>query len=1230
MEFDNQKIEQDNEVSPELASVGDALSQQDTSDRKEDDEEEEEEEEEDKIVEKSHNSRFHKRNKRFPKQIEGVDNAFVAIEPKSGKEVIWNECILPEKKTDKENRYLSLIKKLKKNSHPFLVRFLDAWVSKTEEGPRKLVFITERLDECTLKQFLCNSAKNNRLWNRHVGQLLSVLMFLHRLGVAHGNLTKESIYYQNSGNLRVGLFALGRCLDQKSEAFDVYSLGVVSLEIAVWTPTEFPQNADLAERCQQMISRLDNSNQKSFIEACFDTVSATKGLIKRLLNHPAVTEVPTLKLLSARMIVNSMISTSSEDGSTNEPTGFVSLLKEYLNRYEDETVIMEVHFPHDGVVKSKSWKDFRSNFTLTSKYLEDVKNGFYPLFGCHWDAYQGEEEDNTFSNYAGVSGYPSSNGLASNLSNTSGTVKNDSSTSVINPSTCTSTTSSACAACKTSTTTKLTDFPIGSQLTLEDHTVVQCEDASKGCSSSSANASQMGLANHTPLMNSTCVPKAIDNDIKNDDVSITVGEISSVISILKTDEDIHALPKTTSSVNTPRPLELGHAELKFPDKPFVSTLDCSNEGDSCGQTTSTLSEHDGCLSSPKEQNRPRLTPPISEQQFDFVDTKQSEVIHNSEVISSTVNEKTSDGLILSDKHDSHSPEPEDDDGEVDDDDDDKDDEDDDNEDDDEDDDEKRVVEPVERYEPQTVHVNPPERAPSHPALFTHCQYLYVGAGRWQVYVQMWFVEDRLKRETYVQVFDSEWHDYERVADLFEASRCLNPVDRHNLVRLLALARHNCALIDGELQFPGPIASRQSNFDALELHEKLVALHLHQQAKERLTSRDSGLAKSSIHSSSATPNNESGPIATNNHDQNVSDILSIDRQINHVPITNEVQACAEHITQVQLHQRADQTQDPPTPCPVSVVGLSDIDGGTRENQDPGKNQKVKNDTNNNALFLDVSSLAPRNSYCALCDTHDYLHQIHLPAYLISPCYHCREFLAHEAKITPEILLDLHLQHNIPWPGFLQARFGIPIDGRSTEELIAYDCRWRSRQPCRCLASIDGSLLPPCVEFPWLAPTGSLEVTDISANQNKLNKRDSLDTPPITEMFSSATTDPRTFDLSATAQAQTTQTNQSVSTSTSNSVNANTTSTTGNSSICFKPVLPCSNRHIRGAPITCCHGIHFPLIGIPNVSNSCINQSTDTGYIPSTDQSDPQSTTDKGSVGLTQETQQLPPSINDVSS
>ncbi|VDN37014.1 unnamed protein product [Dibothriocephalus latus] len=61
------------------------------------------------------------------------------------------------------------------------------------------------------------------------------------------------------------------------------------------------------------------------------------------------------------------------------------------------------------------------------------------------------------------------------------------------------------------------------------------------------------------------------------------------------------------------------------------------------------------------------------------------------------------------------------------------------------------------------------------------------------------------------------------------------------------------------------------------------------------------------------------------------------------------------------------------------------------------------------FIDIANLAPSNPACAWCDSHDYLHQLDLPAYLISPCYHCRESLAREAKISPEDLLDLHLQY-----------------------------------------------------------------------------------------------------------------------------------------------------------------------------------------------------------------------------
>lgn len=34
----------------------------------------------------------------------------------------------------------------------------------------------------------------------------------------------------------------------------------------------------------------------------------------------------------------------------------------------------------------------------------------------------------------------------------------------------------------------------------------------------------------------------------------------------------------------------------------------------------------------------------------------------------------------------------------------------------------------------------------------------------------------------------------------------------------------------------------------------------------------------------------------------------------------------------------------------------------------------------------------------------------------------------------------------------------------EDLIAYDCQWRGREPCTCLLDAQGPL-PPCVEFPW---------------------------------------------------------------------------------------------------------------------------------------------------------------------
>lgn len=76
----------------------------------------------------------------------------------------------------------------------------------------------------------------------------------------------------------------------------------------------------------------------------------------------------------------------------------------------------------------------------------------------------------------------------------------------------------------------------------------------------------------------------------------------------------------------------------------------------------------------------------------------------------------------------------------------------------------------------------------------------------------------------------------------------------------------------------------------------------------------------------------------------------------------------------------------------------------------------------------------------------------------------------------------------------------------EELIAYDCRWRSRQPCRCYVASGGSIFPPCVEFPWLCPPASVGpwYQGESSNTSKVDN-------------SNATSDGRTGESKATGRS-----------------------------------------------------------------------------------------------------------------
>ncbi|VDO04344.1 unnamed protein product [Rodentolepis nana] len=432
--------------------------------------------------------------------------------------------------------------------------------------------------------------------------------------------------------------------------------------------------------------------------------------------------------------------------------------------------------------------------------------------------------------------------------------------------------------------------------------------------------------------------------------------------------------------------------------------------------------------------------------------------------------------------------------------------------------------------PQVVHVAPPTQAPTTPALFTHCQYAYIGTGRWQVYVQMWFVEERLKREAYLQVLENEWHDYDRIADLFEGSKCLSSNDRIILVRLLAMARHNIPLIEGELLFPWYAAyfiplfqtsiqvstfaclliiplylshllschvnifSTEGNggIYAQELYSKLVTLHFHQQAQQLMahacqqldahgaipsttrggieppltshhlpssvaTNGLTSLGQSTVYTSTgpslpmtldaaAVPTLLPSGAMTAASDACLTSFSpsclapdSRPHELEDLINTQMIQMNGDPSSNIVMPPQASSSVAPPstTTCADIPTGMMPTYGSSVASPpmqtvvptNPLKSTTATNATNSVSLasersasvsitggnvgassveMLDVGCLAPENATCALCDRHDYLHRTDLPNYLTSPCYHCRESFAREAKISPEDLFDLHLQ------------------------------------------------------------------------------------------------------------------------------------------------------------------------------------------------------------------------------